>query len=253
MDFIPETLDALDELEVDGDGLLRTQLRETAERVREIAPDVAGISIASHAQGIVFTLVATDDDVAALDAVQYVESGPCVAALHEDHGMTTGSGGLLDEAEWHTLALAAAAVGIRSTLTLPVRDGGRTVGTINLYGRTVDTFVGRHAEIADAVGGWAPGAVTNADLAFTTRTRAEQARDLVRYDDVLATVAEVMADQWGTDPADARNRLLDAAARAGVRVGDLARRLIDAQRIDGPDQDDPDRDQDDRDQDDPSR
>lgn len=240
MDFIPETLEALDELEVDEGGLLRSRLREAAERVHQIAPGLAGLSIASHARGLVFTLVATDDDVAALDAVQYLESGPCVDGLHEGHGMTTGSGGLLDEHQWHTLALTAAAAGIRSTLTLPVRDGGRTVGTINLYGRTVDTFVGRHAEIADAVGGWAPGAVTNADLPFTTRARAAQAPDLVRHDEMLWKIAELMAARWGTDPADARNRLLDAAARAGVRVGDLARRLLDTQRLDEPDQDDDD-------------
>jgi GAF domain-containing protein len=227
MEFIPETLQALDELEPIGhDAELRESLERSADLAQRLVPDLAGISVASREYGLTFTLVATDEEIAALDGVQYLASGPCVEALEDGRGMATTSEDLLSEPRWRALGLASAAAGVRSTLTLPIITREEVTGTVNLYGRSDDTFDGKHATLAAIFRAWAPGAVTNADLSFSTRQVAEQAPEQLRDEALIdqATGFLAAAEELPLDVA--RQRLFDAASRAGVPVTKLARVLI---------------------------
>ena len=228
MEPIPQTLEAFHELDaaLDDEALL-ARLRSTADLAREAVPGLVGVSMASRDQGVTFTLVATAEEIAVLDAVQYVASGPCVDAMDLGHGITTSAGGLLDEARWSDFAQASAAAGIHSTLTLPVVDGDRVVGTVNCYGRDKDTFVDRHEALADIFGAWAPGAVADADLSFSTRRAAEQAPAQLRRAAVVDTATGITAAQRGISLAVAREHLDDAARRAGVSVETLAAVVVE--------------------------
>jgi GAF domain-containing protein len=194
MQFIPETREALDELEsvVDDVGL-RESLERAAELAKRVAPDLAGISVASLEHGITVTLVATDEEIAVLDGVQYLNSGPCVEGLDEGRGMATTSEDLLSEPRWRALGLASAAVGVRSTLTLPIVTADEVTGTVNLYGRSEDAFDYRHNVLAAIFRAWAPGAVTNADLSFSTRRLAEQVPIKLRDEALLDTATGIVA------------------------------------------------------------
>ena len=81
MEPIPETVEAVNELDpaVD-DGSLLADLIRLASRAQEIVRDLVGVSIAGFDHGLTFTLVATAQEVAFLDSVQYVAGGPCVEA-----------------------------------------------------------------------------------------------------------------------------------------------------------------------------
>jgi GAF domain-containing protein len=227
VDPIPETLEALGELEpyLD-DGSLHEQLTRQASLARAIAPALVGVSVASRAHEVTFTLVATDDDTATLDAVQYLTSGPCVEALDDAQGVATDARDLLAEDRWWALGQATAAAGVRSTLTFPIVEDGRVVGTVNLYGRTSDAFEDKHELLAAVFDAWAPAAVTNADLSFTTRRLAEEAPDRLRDDAMIDTATGIIAAARGIDVDSARNRLEDAARRAGVPVSRLARAIV---------------------------
>ncbi|HYH74141.1 MAG TPA: ANTAR domain-containing protein [Nocardioides sp.] len=228
MEFIRETLEAFDELDpLLDDGSLFEQLSRTAADVKSIAPNLAGMSLASSTHGLTFTLVATDDEIAALDAVQYLDTGPCVEAFEHGQGVATTEGGLLDERRWHDLAVASAAAGVRSTLTFPVKERGDTVGSVNLYGRTEDTFVGKHQALADVLHAWAPGAVTNADLSFSTIEEARRAPERLRDEAIVDTATGILAANRRVSLDDARDQLHGAARRAGVPLTRLARAIID--------------------------
>jgi GAF domain-containing protein len=229
---IPETLEAIDELVVTEDEQaddLAERLRRTADRAQRIVPGLVGVSIASRAHDVTFTLVATDEEVAVLDAVQYLFTGPCVDAMDEGHGISTSPEGLLSEERWHRFARASAAAGVRSTLTFPVVEDGEVVATVNLYGRADDTFAGQHEALAEVFGAWAPGAVTDADLAFTTRATAQEAPDQIRESALIDVATGILAAQRDIAVDEARAQLEDAAHRAGVPVVVLARVLVDLQ------------------------
>src|ERR1700712_4790789 len=102
MEPIPETIEAIEEYGPFEDVDFLADLRERARRVEQVAPDCVGLSLATRDHGVTFTLVASDLDVAVLDAVQYLSGGPCVSAV--DKQQVTPSGfelaELLDEASW---------------------------------------------------------------------------------------------------------------------------------------------------------
>lgn len=228
MEPIPETLEALGELDtyLDEETLL-DQLARSAELARRIAPDLVGLSIASHQHGVTLTLVATDEEIAALDGVQYLTSGPCVDAVEDSQGVATRSADLFDEARWLDFARATAAAGVRSTLTFPIMEGGTAIGTVNLYGASDSTFDGKHRLLATVFHAWAPAAVMNADLSFSTRRLAQDAPAQLREDAVIDAATGFLAASRDISFDEAREQLQDSAAQAGVPVGRLARLVID--------------------------
>ncbi len=228
MEPIPQTLAALDELDNDmDDTALTSGLVATAERARGVAPGLVGVSVALRRLDVTFTLVASDDEIATLDAVQYVSSGPCVDAMDLGHGIATSPDGLLSEARWQDFARASAAAGVHSTLTLPVVGAdGEVMATVNLYGSSTDTFAGRHQQLAEVFGAWAPGAVVNADLSFSTRNAAEEAPARLEQLALLDTATGIIAGLREIPVTEARWQLEDAARRAGVPVVRLARVIV---------------------------
>ena len=231
MEPIPQTLEALDELEAFSDETsLFEQLTMTTERARQVVAGLVGVSVASREHDITFTLVATDEEIARLDAVQYLASGPCVDAMDLGHGIATSSEGLLDESRWQDFASASSAVGVQSTLTFPVLLEGAIVATVNLYGRAADTFAGKHQELAGVFGAWAPGAVANADLSFSTRAVAEGAPEQLRRATMIDTATGIVAAQRSLTVEEARLQLEEAARRAGIPVVRLAEVVVELRR-----------------------
>lgn len=221
MEPIPETHEALAEL---ADEELLVQLLEAARRVEEVVPDCVGLSITMVQHGVTFTLVASDETIAVIDAIQYLAGGPCLNAVDDEAVLETDTrdDARMSEQGWQLFADASAANGIATTLSMPILDDGAVVGGVNLYGATRRAFEGHHEQLAEVLGAWAGGAVTNADLEFTTRIDAESAPAVLRgarqVDVALGALAEAL--QISVD--EARERLDQAAARAQVRPSQLA-------------------------------
>lgn len=228
MEPIPETAEVLAELAASGEAGLRRELELRARLVRTFVPDCVGMSLASKHHGVTFTLVATSDEIAVLDAVQYLHGGPCVDAAHTDEVLQvdTDDEAVLDEAGWHQFARATAAHAVASTLSLPVLDNGEVVGTINLYAASARAFDGLHDELATIFGAWAPGAVTNADLSFATRGTAEEAPRTLQEKATVDRAARMLAAATDLTAEEARDSLREAAQRAGVSEIDLAEALF---------------------------
>jgi hypothetical protein len=225
---IPETVAAVEEYGpfLPGHGDLLVQLNRMADRVRAVVPDCVGMSLALNQSGVTFTLVATAEEIAALDGVQYLSDGPCETAVEEGRVLEFREQDVLREASWQLFAQATASSGIASTLTLPVVVEGRIGGSVNLYAAGPDSFSGHHGAVADIFHAWAPGAVANADLSFATRRIAEQAPEIL-HDEVRVQVAlGIIAASEGIDMQAARDRLRDAAERAGISEQAVARQII---------------------------
>jgi GAF domain-containing protein len=236
MEPIPETAEALDELDPSVDLDLLEHLTDLANRAQEIVPDLLGVSIARRDAGLTFTLIATATEIAVLDAVQYIAGGPCVEAGHATEVREFNRDDVLDEEEWRLFAETTAARAIHSTLTLPVVTDDQVVGTINLYAASRRAFVGHHDALAEVFGAWAAGAISNADLAFTTRRSAQAAPQQLHDQHLIDVATGIIAAQLGVDVDTALARLHDAAVRAGTTLIELARTIVDARGRQEPDQ-----------------
>lgn len=234
MEPIPETVRAIADFGpfvIEHEDLL-AELLDQARQVQAVVPQCVGISVASNEDEVTFTLVATAPEIAVLDAIQYVAGGPCVEAVKTDEALAYDQAGLFDEEEWQLFAQATAAAAVASTLSLPIIvQDAHVIGGVNLYASTTTAFDGHHEAIAAIFDAWAPGAVTNADLSFTTRNVAETAPDLLREDIDLSVAVGLIANQDRISIDDARQRLTQAARRAGVSQAQLAQTIIELRRL----------------------
>lgn len=242
---LPESREAADELDPvaadlpgpeGGDWL--EALERLAQQAVEVVPDLVGVSVARVQDGLTFTVVASDVEVAVLDAVQYVHDGPCVEAARSLERTQYHESDVLDEERWALFARANAVRGIRSTLTLPVLGAGqgheRVVGTVNLYARSSAAFAGRADQLAEVFGAYAAGAIADADLAFRTREEAVRAPGQVRDQVLVETAAGLLTWELGVEVDEARDLLRSAAFQAGVDVTSVAREVIAASRREDP-------------------
>jgi len=143
MEPLPETREALNEflsLDLDPEELLDRLGRATSR----IVPEIVGLSLGLVREQLTFTLVASDGEIAVLDASQYLDGGPCVE-VSQGHADVIAFPGddPLDEERWRLFSQATSARGVASTLSLPLHEEGRLVGGVNMYASTVQAFAGR--------------------------------------------------------------------------------------------------------------
>ena len=222
---LPETVEALRALAAEGDTTLGFHLFSIVMRLDPLVPDLVGLSLGVVEEGVTLTLVASDEEVAALDALQYLDGGPCTTAADRADTLATRVGDLLDENQWQLFAEASAEMGVASTLSLPLLDSARVVGGVNLYASTRGAFDGLHEAIAEAIGSDARLAVTNADLSFWTRKLAMDAPTRLREGGDLNIALGIIAARHNVNIPIAREQLRHAAARAGITEVQAARAL----------------------------
>jgi GAF domain-containing protein len=228
MEPIPETREAIDEFgPFMHDDQLLEKLKEMARRVQEVVPACIGLSLAYREHGVTFTLVASDELIAALDGLQYLDDGPCVAAVEAERIESFSTEDVLGEDRWQIFARGTAAAGVASTLTLPIVIAESVVGSVNLYAETAAAFDGKHEAVAAIFDAWAPGAVANADLTFETRLRAQEAPRLLLDEMRIQVAVGVLVATHGISVGIARERLQDAALKAGVEEAAMAKLVIE--------------------------
>ena len=225
MEPLPETRYALRLLSQYEDDELELTTTEITDTLARVVPGLVGFSLTLIQRGVTMTYVASDPGLAVLDAAQYLDDGPCEESLRT--GETVASDpDVLDERSWHLFAQATAAQGVRSSLSLPVSEGGRVVAGVNLYGSEPDTFDGRHETLAALFGASGTAAVTNADLAFTTRHEALKAPERLQDLQVIDMATGIVATVKQVPPEVAAARLRDSAGRAGITVTEFAHWIV---------------------------
>src|SRR4051812_35078230 len=206
--FIPVTQsrEAFDYLSAFGNDQVEESVTRMAQRVREIAPETVALSLSIEQGELTFTVTTDRPGAALMDAMQYLDGGPCVRSVTEGTvEITTDLP--TDEGRWQMFAKAKMLTGISSTLSLPIVRDGHTVGGVNLYGATNDAFDGHLEELAEVCGGWAEGAITNADLGFTSRVRAATAPDRLQSRGDVDIAVGVVAQHQDVEVPEARDRI----------------------------------------------
>lgn len=211
MELLPQSREALDEYVTpsvdDVEGLLRVI---EGWAVRSV-PECVALSVTLLDEDLTFTLV---DRAATRRAAE--AAAPTASGGGEEEAYA------LDERGWAEMAREEAFAGIASTVSLPVVEQGRAVLNIDLYASTAYAFHDRIEGLVEALGAWQAGAVTNADLGFETRRRAERAPERLREQRLVDVAVGLVAARMAVTTEDAAVLLRDAAERAGVDEGQAA-------------------------------
>src|SRR3954447_13862601 len=113
--------------------------------------------------------------------------------------------------------------GVASSLTLPILHDERVIGSVNLYAATQDAFAGHREGLAAVLGASAECAILNADLTFSSRLAAAEAPDRVAENNEIDHALGIISANQHVDIPAARERLREAAARAGITDVQAAR------------------------------
>lgn len=201
-------------------------IRLLADRVVNVVPSCVGVSFTVAEFGLTFTVVASSELAAALDAAQYADSGPCVESAVTSQEVAVPD--VLDERRWQTFAAATAAAGVRSSLSVPlVRDDG-VLGAVNLYASDPRAFDGKEEALRAILGSGVAQAVTNADLTWRTMADATQAPRILEDHDVVERAVGYLVASQAISVAQARRKLGDAAARGSTDAATAARAILGA-------------------------
>ncbi|MCW2680452.1 MAG: antitermination regulator [Frankiales bacterium] len=217
MEAIPEVREAAERLAAVADETL--DLVQRLEAVSALAltllPSCVGVSLTVLVDGDPFTVTATPADIAGLDAIQYLDGGPCVEAAASAEVQVVDD--VLDEPRWQMYSQAAAAVGVRSSMSLPIpRSGDVPAAALNLYASDPHAFHGVHAQLAAMFGAHVSELVENADLSFMTREFARELPQRLEDHEQLNQAVDVLTALRGGDAEATRERIRFAASRAGI-------------------------------------
>lgn len=227
MDPIPEVREAAVRLTAVADETmdLVEQLQQVSALAVQLIPSCVGVSISVVVDGDPFTVTATAPEINVLDAVQYVDGGPCVDAATSAEPLRVDD--LLDERRWQVFGQAAAAHGVRSSLSIPLhRSTGEPFGALNLYAGELDAFEGVDGRLADLFGVHVDQLVRNGDLSFLTREEARQLpQRLVEHERVNQAVG-LLVDRRGWSTQEARERMELAAVNAHASLPGIAEAVM---------------------------
>lgn len=187
-----------------------------------LVPSCVGVSLSIFVDGDTFTLTSTAPEAELVDAGQYLDSaGPCLEAI--ETGRQVRVDDVLDEGRWQMYRQSSADAGVRSSLSLPLRDDeGRITGALNMYAREPSAFQGLEEIFAAVFGAKVSEAVWNADLTFQTRQWARELPDRLQARETVDIAVGALAQLRGWSPEAARSKLATAAQRAGVDVVKVA-------------------------------
>ncbi|QCB93062.1 GAF and ANTAR domain-containing protein [Cellulomonas shaoxiangyii] len=200
-------------------------LAEVARMAADVSPDIGATGVTVLRGGELFSVATSDPLGAAGDQLQYdAREGPSLDSL------TTGE--LLvvrdyrAEDRWPTYTPRAVARGVRSSLTVPLRAAGSTVGALSAYGTEPDVFVGA---LRDAVVDFGRRAGNVVGIALRQAEQVSLVDDLHAAMESRSVIDQalgiVMAQQRCT--ADEAFAILRRASQGrNRRLADIARDVV---------------------------
>jgi GAF domain-containing protein len=226
MEIAPEVRAAAERLSelLQGEPDLTRHLHVVSQVAELLVPSLVGCSVTVHVDGDPFTLSSVSEDMAVLDATQYIDGGPCVDALHGDR---VDVDDVLSEERWQLYGRTATDRGVQASLSLPLRStDDQVIGALNLYASEPGAFKGNEAMLAEVFGVRVADLVTNADLSFRSRDWAGELPQRVEALEVTVLAARALAARTGWAVPEARTRLADAAQRAGAPIEKVAQAVL---------------------------
>ena len=187
--------------------------------------EACGLTVEQAGHGV--TVEYSGEMAARADERQYeLDDGPCLQAMRT--GETVTSVDMATEDRWGAYPQRAAEVGVRASLSLPLRIGSTGRGALNLYSTRAHAFTDDDRRAAESWASQAGGALSVA-LRMAEREAAvgNLQHGMVSRQVIGQAVGLLMAQRrCGAD--EAFELLKAASQRSNEKLRDLAQRLVDA-------------------------
>ena len=207
-----------------GDGTLAETLQRVAELAQQAVPgaDFAGITML--VEGRPRTGVFTDETSPEIDAAQYdTGMGPCLDAFRNQTVYRIDC--TEKDTNWPAFSEAAAARGVKSTLSLPLVANHEGVGALNLYSRTGGAFSDEDEQVAMQFANQAGIVLANAQAYWDAHQLSQDLNEAMKSRAVIEQAKGILMAQ-GRTADEAFQILVRASQRENIKLRDVAAELV---------------------------
>jgi anti-anti-sigma factor len=166
-----------------------------------------GVSVSLVRHGTLSTVAASDHTIMAMDRDQYLTGeGPCVDASVKGHWFHAES--LDTETRWPAFTPRARELGIRAILSSPLRAFDVSVGALNIYSRTAETFEIKDQEIAAVFAEKASLILSDARAGVSDTQVAFRFQEALRSRKIITLAQGILMEREGMSDGEAFVALL---------------------------------------------
>ncbi len=189
--------------------------------------DVVGVSLAED--GRIKTKAATDDLALQLDNVQYeTDEGPCLDSLREGHVNVICD--IRREDRWPRFVGQAAVAGLASSASLPLRVRDKTIGALNCYSKSTESFGDKEIRVASLHASQAAIALANAQVYAASREMIGHLNDALESRETIGQAMGILMEQQRIDDREAFETLKKASQHSNVKLRDIATQVVELAR-----------------------
>ena len=170
---------------------------------------------------------ATSGLVLRADALQYeLDEGPCLAAFRGDELVRVDD--LTQDDRWSGWREQALSLGLRSSLSAPLRAHGRVLGALKVYGDQPSAFDQHSERLLTRFAEQAAILLDNVSTLERADRLSESLREALRTRNVIAVASGVLMERHGLNQEQAFLRLVENARRQQQELVDEATTVLDS-------------------------
>ena len=208
-----------------GDGTVMETLDRVLKLTVEAVPVAEMVGITMLVEGRQRTAVFTDPEAVEIDQAQYdTGEGPCLEAFRE--GEITEIEATSDPGRWREFRQTAAAHGIGSTLSFPLRVDTTAVGALNFYSRTERAFTDDDRQTGSLFAAQAAIVLANTQAYWDAHELSLRLGEAMQSRAVIEQAKGILMGAQGFDEDAAFAMLVAASQRENVKVRDIAHRIV---------------------------
>lgn len=208
-----------------GDGTMHETLTRVAGYAEEAVPAAAMTGITMLVEGRARTAVFTDESAPEIDSAQYETGiGPCLDSFR--HRKVFRIGDTTTDARWAPFSKAAAAYGIRSTLSIPMVANHEGVGALNFYSKTPHGFADDDVEVASLFGAQAAIVLANAQAYWDAHQLSQNLATAMQSRAVIEQAKGILMGAQRCSADEAFQILVRASQRENRKLREIAEDLV---------------------------
>lgn len=209
-----------------GDGTLQETLQRVAVHAEEAVPAAAMTGITMLVDGRAKTAVFTDETATEIDAAQYETGiGPCLDSFR--HRRIFRIDDTVKDDRWAPFSEAAAANGIRSTLSVPLVANHEGLGALNLYSRTPNGFSEDDEVVAGHFGVQAAIVLANAQAYWDAHQLSQNLATAMQSRAVIEQAKGILMGAQRCSADEAFQILVRASQRENRKLREIAEEIVD--------------------------
>ena len=208
-----------------GDGTLQETLDRVTKHAEEAVPASVMTGITMLVDGRPSTAVFTDEAAAEIDTAQYETGvGPCLDSFR--HRQIFRIDDTTKDDRWRAFCEAAAASGVRSTLSIPLVANHVGVGAMNFYAREPNAFSEDDQDVASQFAVQAAVVLANAQAYWDAHQLSQNLATAMQSRAVIEQAKGILMGAQGCSADEAFQILVRASQRENRKLREIAEELV---------------------------